>query len=86
MKNILLLSLLLLLSLARVIASTDASSQLVEQPLLLRDHEVARMLNVSKTKAYLLMASGAIPGVMRIGRCIRVHRPTLERWIAEQVT
>lgn len=52
--------------------------------LLLRDHEVARLLNVSKTKAYLMMASSEIPGVMRLGRCLRVHRPTLEKWIAEQ--
>jgi excisionase family DNA binding protein len=53
-------------------------------PLLLRDREVAAILNISKTKAYLMMAAGEIPGVMRIGRCIRVHRLALEKWIAEQ--
>jgi excisionase family DNA binding protein len=57
-----------------------------DEPLLLRDHEVAHMLNVSKSKAYLLMVSGEVPGVMRLGRCLRVHRPTLEKWIAEQAT
>jgi len=54
------------------------------EPLLLRDREVAQMLNVSKSKAYLLMVSGEVPGVMRLGRCLRVHRPTLEKWIAER--
>jgi len=36
------------------------------EPLLLRDREVAQMLNVSKSKAYLLMVSGEVPGVMRL--------------------
>lgn len=53
-------------------------------PLLLRQKEVARLLNVSDSKAYLLMVSGEIPGVVRLGRCLRVHRPTLEKWIAAQ--
>lgn len=56
----------------------------LDAPLLLRDHEVAQILNVSKSKAYLMMVSGEVPGVMRLGRCLRVHRPTLERWITEQ--
>ncbi len=54
------------------------------ETLLLRDHEVAKLINVSKTKAYLMMRSGEIPGVVRIGRCIRVHRGVLEKWIADQ--
>lgn len=53
-------------------------------PLLLRDREVAELLGISKSKAYLLMTSGALPGVVRIGRCIRLSRESLERWIHEQ--
>ena len=62
----------------------EAIPTMSHEPLLLRDHEVADLLNVSKSKAYLLMVSGEIPGVMRLGRCLRVHRPTLEKWIAER--
>lgn len=54
------------------------------QPILLRDREVAALLNISKSKAYLMMVSGELPGVLRMGRCLRVHRPTLEKWIAER--
>ncbi len=61
-----------------------ATPETISAPLLLRQKEVARLLNVSDRKAYLLMVSGEIPGVMRLGRCLRVHRPTLEKWIAEQ--
>lgn len=56
------------------------------QPLLLRDWEVAQLLRVSKTKAYLMMSSHEIPGVVRLGRCLRVHRATLEKWIADRAT
>ncbi|MCA1670411.1 MAG: helix-turn-helix domain-containing protein [Thermomicrobia bacterium] len=55
-----------------------------EPPVLLRDHEVAAILNISRSKAYLLMASGDIPGVLRLGRSIRVHRPTLLAWLTQQ--
>ena len=61
-----------------------AEPPLMTAPVLLRDREVAQMLNVSKSKAYLLMVSGEVPGVMRLGRCLRVHRPTLEKWLAER--
>ncbi len=61
-----------------------ATQTTMSAPVLLRQKEVAQLLNVSDSKAYLLMVSGEIPGVMRLGRCLRVHRPTLEKWIAEQ--
>ncbi len=53
-------------------------------PLLLRDYEVAAILNVSKSTAYALMAGGTLPGVVRIGRSIRLSREALERWVREQ--
>ena len=54
------------------------------QPSLLRAEEVARMLNISRSKVFALMASGEIPGVVRIGRSVRVSRLALERWIEQQ--
>ncbi len=42
------------------------------QPSLLRAEEVAKMLNISRSKVFALMASGDIPGVVRIGRSVRV--------------
>lgn len=79
-----LLLILLFTSLGMVSPGVPGSETTENAPLLLRDREVALLLNVSKSKAYLMMAAGEIPGVMRLGRCIRVHRPTLEAWIAKQ--
>ena len=42
--------------------------------------DVQRVLGIGKTKAYELVATGELPAV-RIGRCIRVNRAELERWL-----
>lgn len=55
-----------------------------ERPLLLRAEEGAQMLNVSRSKFFALMQRGEIPGVVRIGRSVRVSRVALERWVSEQ--
>lgn len=52
-------------------------------PLLLRGGEVAQLLNISRSKAFEMMASGELPCV-RIGRSVRVPRIALERWIADR--
>ncbi len=57
------------------------TATVTQEPVLLRDSEVAAIMDVSKTKAYLLMASGEVPGVIRIGKSIRVHKPTLLAWL-----
>jgi excisionase family DNA binding protein len=56
-----------------------------EAPLLLDSREVARLLGVSRTKAFQMISTGTIP-VMRIGRCARVPRVALESWISAQTT
>jgi excisionase family DNA binding protein len=53
-------------------------------PILLRDHEAAKIANISRQKMYMLMRAGDVPGVVRIGRCIRIHRGALMRWLNEQ--
>lgn len=51
---------------------------------LLRAEEVAEALRISRTKAYEMMASGALP-VVRLGRCVRVPRKGLEGWLSARV-
>ncbi len=55
-----------------------------EVKILLDIHEAAALLGVKKTKAYEMAASGEMPGVVRIGRLVKVHRPTLIEWLAEE--
>jgi len=49
---------------------------------LLRCEEVAEILNVSRTKAYTLMAKNIIPAI-RIGHSIRCRLEDLEAYILE---
>lgn len=51
---------------------------------LLRAEEVARALRIGRTKAYEMMAVGELP-VVRLGRCVRVPRKSLEDWIAARI-
>lgn len=46
--------------------------------------EVASALQISRSKAYAMMAQGQIPSV-RIGSARRVPRAKFEAWIAELV-
>jgi excisionase family DNA binding protein len=51
---------------------------------LLKGNEVARLLNVSRSFAYLLMQTGHIPTV-RLGRSIRVRPQDLVEYIDENI-
>ncbi len=51
---------------------------------LLKGNEVARLLNVSRSFAYLLMQTGTIPTV-RLGRSIRVRPQDLAEYIEENI-
>jgi excisionase family DNA binding protein len=51
---------------------------------LLKGNEVARLLNVSRSFAYLLMQSGHIPTV-RLGRSIRVRPQDLVEYIEKNI-
>ncbi len=54
------------------------------ESLLLKMNDVATLLAVSRAQAYVLAASGQLPGVVRIGTSVRVSRRALEAWIAAQ--
>jgi hypothetical protein len=40
-------------------------------------------MRIDRKTAYAAIAAGGVPGVRRIGRCIRVSRDVLLRWLAE---
>lgn len=52
-----------------------------EQPLLLRVAEVARMMGLGSSKVRALVATGELSAI-RIGRCLRVPRQAVDRFLA----
>ena len=61
-------------------ASTTGGGAL---PPVLRVPELAAFLRVDRKTVYELIASGALPGVRRCGRSVRIHRDTVLRWLAD---
>jgi excisionase family DNA binding protein len=55
----------------------------VSEPIFLRVVEAAKLLNISRAKAYALAASGDLPSV-RIGTSVRIPRAAIEK-LAEEV-
>lgn len=49
-----------------------------DAPLLLRIPEAAKLLSISRTTLYQLVARGEVP-VLRIGRSVRISRTAVER-------
>jgi excisionase family DNA binding protein len=54
-----------------------------EQPLLISVEQAARLLGLSRGKAYELAARGDLP-VVRFGKSVRVHRDRLAAWVDAQ--
>ncbi len=52
-------------------------------PQVLTVEEVADLMRVDRKTAYAAIAAGGVPGVRRIGRCIRVSRDVLLRWLEQ---
>ena len=52
-------------------------------PEVLTVEEVADLLRVDRKTAYAAIAEGCVPGVRRVGRCIRVSRDALLTWLNE---
>jgi excisionase family DNA binding protein len=55
-------------------------------PQVLTVEEVADLMRVDRKTAYAAIAEGEVPGVRRIGRCIRVSRDVLLRWLEQGET
>jgi excisionase family DNA binding protein len=52
-------------------------------PEVLTVEEVADLLRVDQKTAYGAIADGSVPGVRRVGRCIRLSRDALLDWLHE---
>ncbi len=53
------------------------------QPLLLNIPQVAKMLSLSRTKVYELIATEGLP-VVRFGRAVRVSFTALQQWLDQR--
>jgi excisionase family DNA binding protein len=53
------------------------------QPLQLTIEQAAIITSYSIRTLKRLVASGEIPGVTRVGRCLRFNRKLVEEWIAD---
>ena len=56
-----------------------------EPPLLLSLEEAARLLRISRGKAYSMAAAGELP-IVRMGRSVRVRRDRLDAWLDARAT
>lgn len=50
--------------------------------MLLKVPQVAELLDVTVARGYQLAREGVLPGVVRIGRQVRIDADTLAAWIA----
>ena len=53
----------------------------VADPQLMTANEVARVLRTTTKAVYTMVERGQLPGVIRIGRRILVHRDELLDWL-----
>ena len=60
-----------------------ASTGGLSLPPVLTVEEVADLMRIDRKTAYAAIADGGVPGVRRMGRCIRVSRDVLLQWLAE---
>ncbi len=60
----------------------EANPNCEEPALTLTVPEVAKMLRVERKTLYEAIRDGQIPGVMRIGRCIRLRRAVVLAWLS----
>lgn len=50
------------------------------QSVLLKVNEVAKVLNLGRSKVYQMVAAGELP-VVRFGRAVRVSPVSLKQWV-----
>jgi excisionase family DNA binding protein len=55
-------------------------------PLLLTADEVAALLRTTRKAVYAMAERAALPGAVRLGRRLLVHRDDLLRWLDERRT
>ena len=52
------------------------------EKILLKPMEVTQILGIGRSLVYEMLAIGELPSI-RIGRCIRIPRNELEKWIEQ---
>jgi excisionase family DNA binding protein len=63
-----------------VVGHTQQDSVDEQEPLFVSVPEAGRMLRLGRAKAYQMAANGEMPGVVRIGRAVRVSLRKLRAW------
>ena len=54
------------------------------EKLLLKIDEAADLLSMGRAKAYQMAQTGEMPGVVRMGRSVRVSAQALREWVRSQ--
>jgi excisionase family DNA binding protein len=54
------------------------------EKLLLKIDEAAALLSMGRAKAYQMAQNGEMPGIVRMGRSVRVSAAVLRKWVDEQ--
>jgi len=61
----------------------EETSQDYGLPPVLTIPEVAKLLRLSRGAAYMAAARGHIPGVVRVGKALRVSRDAVLEWLSQ---
>lgn len=56
----------------------------MDEKLAYRVPEAAKLLDISRAQAYLLVARGQLPAIRLGGRSIRIPADALRRWVQEK--
>lgn len=60
-----------------------ATAGMGQAPEVITVDELAELMRVERKTAYAAVARAQVPGVRRFGRCIRISRAAVLRWLAE---
>ena len=59
------------------------TTELDTLPEVITVGELAKLLRIARGSAYRAVNAGEVPGVIRVGKSLRLHRDTVLRWMAQ---
>ena len=59
------------------------TTELDTLPEVITVGELAKLLRIARGSAYRAVNAGEVPGVIRVGMSLRLHRETVLRWMAQ---